>query len=96
MKRFLVCLLLCSLLLLGCSEPALPSAEEAPYKITWKGGYDASGTVYCDNYELGSSVIIDGYWEYGVIEIFTPGYYYKDKLLILDASKVVIEERVAK
>lgn len=89
MKRLLVGLLILTILLVGCSEVSLPTAAEAPYKIIWHG--ESSGTVYSDNYELGSSVVVAGYWER------TGGlnyrYVYRDKLLILDASEVIIEER---
>jgi len=89
-KRLLICLLLCLLLLSGCSGPALPSAEEVPYRIAIYG--EVNRFVYCDNYELGSSVVVKGFWEYNKA-VFKPGYVYRDKLLIIDASIVEIEDR---
>ena len=93
MNFMLIVMVLLVLLLIGCSGPLMPTVAEAPYKITWTG--ITAGTVYCDDYELGSSVVVDGYWEYES-NLFDEGYFYIDKLLILDASKVVIEKRVAK
>ena len=81
---WIVLFVLVVLSVVGCSGSSIPAVAEAPYKITWRG--EEYGTVYCDNYELGSSVVIEGYWEYG---------HYVDNLLILDASKVVIETREA-
>lgn len=84
-------LLVLVLLLVGCSESLAPVVEEAPYKIAWQGSKGISGVIYCDNYELGSSVIVEGYWEFRTG--LSPGYYYEDKLLVLVAATVVIEDR---
>ena len=92
MKKLLIFLLLCSALLVGCKILHSPSVEEAPYEINWVIGDGFYGTVYCDNYELGSSVVIGGYWEF-TGGVSNPGYHYKDRLLILDGSAVTIERR---
>ena len=91
MKRTIVGLLLVVLLLAGCTVLVVPSVKEAPYRISWNSGEGSRGTVYCNNYELGSSVVIDGYWEFE--GGFESGFYYKDGLLILDAGSVRIESR---
>jgi len=92
MKRTIMVLVLCLVLLMGCSGPSLPPVEEVPYVVIWEKAVGGTGRVYCDNYELGSSVIIDGYWEFRTI-IISPGYFYNDGLLILDAGAVRIEKR---
>ena len=91
MRRTIIGLLLTLLLLVGCAGPAVPGIEEAPYRISWNSGEGSRGAVYCDNYELGSSVVIDGYWEYE--SGWSPGFCRKDGLLILDAGSVRIEKR---
>lgn len=90
---WIVLFVLAVLSVAGCA-PSIPTVEEAPYKISWSG--ESYGTVYCDDYELGSSVIIDGYWELTVDEGLFADYYYVDRLLILDASEVTIEKRETK
>ncbi len=72
-----------------------PGIEEAPYKILWKEG-TTSRSIYTDNYKLGSSVVVEGYWEYKRsygFNSYPVGWFYKNNLLILDANSIVIEER---
>lgn len=88
---FKVILLVGLLLLAGCAGPQLPTTTEAPYEITWSGPTGTSHRIYSDNYELGSSVIIRGYWEFH--RKLPYEFRYSDGILVLDASRVEIEVR---
>lgn len=65
-----------------------PNIEQAPYEISWTER-NRTKIIYTNNYELGNSVTIEGYWTRNG----TFGWSYEDNIIILEPISIIIKRR---
>lgn len=70
---------------------SLPNASIAPYEIRLK---EQSNPYYTDNYELGNSVILNGYWTYHCSNCWCNcSWEYKNEILVAESEVTRIKRR---